>query len=65
VGKEASISQNGNTLNFTNEGGGRSSGKFLETTRVQATDWGNLTANIEDDGKKLVWGNGTVWVKKQ
>ena len=62
-GKPASISQNGRTLTFTNEGGGRSAGEFKGPESVAAKEWG-ISAAVEDGGKRLSWSNGTVWIKQ-
>jgi hypothetical protein len=67
IGNEASIAQYKNTLTFTNEGGGRSSGYFASLDQVVATDWGNLQASLIRDASdqwELRWANGTIWRRK-
>lgn len=59
------VTQNGRTLNFTNEFGGSSAGVVLSPTLVQATDWGNLKGTLLKDGSGRVlgidWANGSKW----
>lgn len=64
IGKIASVTQQANTLVFTNEFGSRSSGYFESQLVVVAKDWGNLRATVKNDGNgnwELNWANGTVW----
>lgn len=63
AGKEARIEQNGNVLTFINEGGNRSSGYF-EAQTVVASEWGNLRATIQNNGRELHWSNGTIWQRQ-
>jgi hypothetical protein len=57
-----SISQNGQTLSFTNEFNMTSPGEFTSKTTVRATKWENgLGATVSADGNTLTWANGTIW----
>ena len=60
----ASVARDGWSLTFTNEVGAVSSGTILGPDRVVALDWGSgLRATIQDDGKTLIWENGSIWKK--
>ena len=62
VGKSASIKQGESPqLHFTNEGGGKSEGRFVDQNTIIATQWGNLRGDIKAGGMEIHWGNGTVW----
>jgi hypothetical protein len=63
-GAIAKIIQDGATFKFVNEGGGISHGYLEDKTTVIATDWQRLAGFIKDDGKRIEWINGTVWVRK-
>jgi len=60
-GMPTSVAQNGNLLTFTNENGGTSSGTFLDSTHVVATNWGNLEGTLTNGD--IVWSNGSIWFK--
>lgn len=64
TGHVAKIRQNGDQLVFVNEGGQRSRGRFLNSTQVVATNWGNLHASVHGDGEEIRWSNGTVWKRQ-
>lgn len=65
VGKYANIKQGqSRQLNFTNEGGGTSDGRFVDQNTVIATQWGNLQGYIKEGGRSIHWGNGTVWERR-
>ena len=51
-------------LLFTNEGGSRSAGHFIDANTVIATDWvGGLRGTLKDGGNTIRWANGTVWFR--
>ena len=61
-----SITQEGNSLIFYNERGGRSRGRFISPNEVVADEWENgLRARITDGGNRLEWVNGSVWRRRQ
>jgi hypothetical protein len=62
-GRPTSITQDGSgNLVFTNQMGGLSKGRFLNTDTVIATEWeGGLHGSVQDGGKTIRWANGTVW----
>jgi len=60
------IQQNGTNLVFINVHNDRSNGKFLDNTSVIANEWqGGLKAKLENDGKRIVWRNGSVWERNR
>jgi hypothetical protein len=62
---DASITQEGQSLTFHNENGGKSKGRFVSPNQVVADDWENgLRARVTDDGNRLEWANGSVWRRK-
>lgn len=63
-GQPTSIAQGGNALTFNNgnRSGNISQGVFLNQTTVRATQW-NVTATIENGGRRLRWSNGTIWTR--
>jgi len=60
-GATTRVEQNGDSLTFINEHGGRSAGEFLSSTQVVASGWGNLVGNIV--GQNIVWANGSTWTR--
>jgi hypothetical protein len=50
-----------NILQFSNERREKSEGQRLNPYTVQASDWGNITAELALGGKLLLWNNGTWW----
>ena len=56
------VGQDGGNLTFTDPFGNSSAGRFLSATKVEATNWGGLTATIDADGN-LKWVDGSVWLK--
>jgi hypothetical protein len=66
IGETASIWQLGDTLQFINEGGDRSAGRF-ERDRFSAIalDWENgLEGKICFGGAEIRWSNSTIWKKQ-
>ena len=61
-GLTTTVEQNGGNLTFTDPYGNSSAGRFLSAMRVEATNWGGLTATIDADGN-LNWIDGSVWLK--
>jgi len=61
----ARIEQEGSTLKFWNfETPPRfSEGNLDNSGVIHATGW-NLTANLQDSGKKISWSNGVIWIRK-
>jgi len=62
-----SITESGNSLEFTNNVGGTSAGYFLTTDQVIATNWGNLVGTIVSTptAREIVFTNGSVWQQPQ
>jgi len=60
-GKTTQVVQSGSSLTFINENGGQSSGFFLNSTQVIATNWGNLVGNLVDGA--IQWQNGSTWTR--
>ncbi len=61
-GAVSTIKQNGNNLVFTNTFNSSSEGSFLDNTSIIANAWaGGLKATLEDNNKRIVWSNGSVW----
>lgn len=61
-GSISNIKQTGEKLVFTNVFNNSSEGYFVDNENVVATGWeGGLTAKLENNGKKIVWKNGSVW----
>jgi|APFre7841882654_1041346.scaffolds.fasta_scaffold157969_1 hypothetical protein len=64
VGMPCKISQDGSTLNFVNEVGGKSAGKFVDSKTVIATDWENgLRGDISENGTRIDWANNSWWTR--
>lgn len=62
AGVTSYIKQNGDKLVFTNSFNDSSEGTFIDNTTVIANAWqGGLKATLEDNGRKIVWTNGSVW----
>jgi hypothetical protein len=65
-GQISEINQNGNRLTFINHVGSSSKGRFLNDMLVIAEDWeGGLKGTISDGGKRIEWGNGSVWQRSK
>ena len=63
-GQPCQIVQDGEELTFINEQGMESKGRFTSETAVVATDWeGGLVGNLSKNKKKIMWRNGTVWIR--
>ncbi len=63
-GQPCQIVQDGEELTFINERGMESKGHFTSETAVVATDWeGGLVGNLSKNKKKIMWRNGTVWIR--
>jgi hypothetical protein len=61
-GAVSKITQQGDKLIFTNSFNSTVEGYFLDNTNIIATGWeGGLKAKIENDGRRIVWANGSVW----
>lgn len=60
-----SITQEGNSLTFINEVGGKSKGRFLSPGEVVAEEWENgLHAKVKESGNRLEWANSSVWRRR-
>lgn len=55
------ILQNGANILFINEHGDPSSGIIINSTRVIATDWGDLGGTIDPITRQIRWDNGSIW----
>ena len=63
---DASVTQEGQSLTFHNENGGKSKGRFVSPNEVVADEWENgLRAKVTDGGNRLEWANGSVWRRKE
>ena len=63
---DTSITQEGQSLTFHNERGGKSKGRFLSSNEVVADEWENgLRAKVTDGGNRLEWANGSVWRRRE
>jgi hypothetical protein len=62
--KPGSILQNNAGLILTNEVGSIATGIYKTPTQFAAIQWGDLDAYIQDDGRKIIWQNGSIWEKK-
>ncbi|HTI50615.1 MAG TPA: hypothetical protein VL475_06685, partial [Planctomycetaceae bacterium] len=60
TGDPVHVIENGTTLTFVNKAGGTSTGKWISSTQVQATDW-NVTGSVING--QILWSNGAVWNK--
>jgi hypothetical protein len=61
-GKVSYIKQDGNKLIFTNSFNSTVEGSFIDNTNIIANGWeGGLKATLEDNGRRIVWKNGSVW----
>jgi hypothetical protein len=66
AGAVSKIFQNGDKLTFVNEFNSQSEGYFINSTTVKATSWANgLEATLEDNGRRIVWKNGSVWLRSK
>ncbi len=59
------ISQSGNWVSLTNEGGVTATGHFVNPSKL-STDWGlmnagRITGTISSDLRRIDWSNGTFW----
>jgi hypothetical protein len=62
---DASVTQEGQSVTFHNERGGKSKGRFVSSNEVVADEWeGGLRAKVTDGGNRLEWANGSVWRRK-
>ena len=62
---DASVTQEGQSLTFHNENGGKSRGRFVSSHEVVADEWENgLRARVTEGGNRLEWANGSVWRRK-
>lgn len=62
---DAAVTQEGSSLTFHNERGGKSRGRFVSPNEVVAEEWeGGLRARVTDGGNRLEWANGSVWRRK-
>jgi hypothetical protein len=63
---DTSVTQEGNSLTFHNEYGGKSKGHFASPNEVVADEWENgLRAKVSEGGSRLEWANGSVWRRKE
>ena len=64
IGMPCSIEVSGNSIEYINEKNQKSSGKFIDSTTIVASEWENgLKGHITDNGKRINWDNGTWWVR--
>lgn len=62
AGLASSILQDGDKLTFVNSFNNRSDGRFIDAATVIANAWeGGLRARLEDNNRRIVWANGSVW----
>jgi hypothetical protein len=59
---QCEIRQSGSSLKFINENGQSSSGRFIDSDTVIASDWeGGLIGHITQNGHRIEWENGSWW----
>lgn len=59
---QCEIRQSGSSLTFINDNGQSSSGKFIDSDTVIASDWeGGLIGHITQDGNRIEWENASWW----
>jgi hypothetical protein len=59
---QCEIRQSGSSLKFINENGQSSSGRFIDSDTVIASDWeGGLIGHITQNGNLIEWENGSWW----
>lgn len=56
------VRENGKNLEFINELGWVSAGRWLDSETVMADTWG-VEGKISKDGKVISWSNGTRWTR--
>jgi hypothetical protein len=61
--KHASISSNGAFLTLTNENGDTSPGQLQGQNSISAPGWQFVTGNLNQDGSRINWSNGTFWAR--
>ncbi len=64
VGMPCSISQDGTSLEFTNEKGDTVAGDFVNGETIEATGWNGLRGTLSADYKRISWANGSWWVRQ-
>ena len=65
-GMPCQIIQDGDSLTFINENGQQSSGLFIDSSTIEATDWENgLQGVLSSDGNRIDWANGSWWVRNE
>jgi len=65
-GMACQIIQEGDSLTFINENGQQSSGRFIDSSTIEATDWENgLQGVLSSDGNRIDWANGSWWVRNE
>ncbi len=65
-GGVSKVLQNGDKLTFINEFNAQSEGYFIDNSTVLATGWeGGLKARLEDNARRMVWVNGSVWQRNK
>jgi hypothetical protein len=62
-GGNATIKQNGINLVFRNEFGAESSGRWVNSGQVIATEWGGLLGDLSLGGRVIQWRNPSRWIR--
>lgn len=66
AGLVSTIRQQGEQLTFINSYNNQSAGRFLDMSTIVATGWeGGLRARLEDNNRRMVWANGSVWERSR
>jgi hypothetical protein len=66
AGLESRIWQQGDQLRFTNSFNSTAEGYFIDNSNVIATGWeGGLRAKLEDNGRRIMWQNGSIWQRSK
>lgn len=64
AGMPCQIVREGDALTIFNENGQQSSGRFIDSHTIEATDWeGGLRGTLSGDGSRIDWANGSWWVR--
>ena len=61
-GMTAYVIQNGNALTIINGGGGAGTGT-LALLKVTVPEW-SLTGTVQNNCREILWGNSTIWLRK-
>lgn len=66
AGQVSTIRQNGQSLIFINSFNNQSEGRFIDANNIIAIGWeGGLRARLEDNNRRIVWANGSVWQRSR